>query len=58
MLEVMSAWNEAGYSTIPVVPPQRPEGKERKLEMPGWKETCEPLQKDAKFWYALWLSAG
>ena len=26
--------------------------------MAGWKEFVEPLQKNAQFWYAIWLSAG
>ena len=58
VLDMMAAWIEAGYTTIPVVPPHRPTGTEKKMELPGWKETCEPLSKDAKFWYSVWLSAG
>ena len=63
VLDVMAAWIEASYSTIPVAPPPRPaepgkHGKERRLELPGWRETCEPLKGDAKFWYSVWLSAG
>ena len=51
VLDVMSAWIEASYTTIPVVQPPRPSvsGKERRQELPGWKETCEPLRCDAKF---------
>ena len=48
VLDVIAAWIEASYSTIPIVPPPRPEetgkhGKKR-LELPGWRETCEPLE--------------
>ena len=60
VLDVMAAWIEVGYSTIPPVPPTRPAalGRQKRLQLPGWKENCEPLQKDAKFWYAVWLSGG
>ena len=58
VIDVMSAWIEAGYTTIPAVPPPRPQGKEKKTLLPGWKENCEKPCKDAKFWYAVWLSAG
>ena len=60
VLDIMSAWIEASYSTIPLVPAPRPPtpGKERRLQLPGWKENCEPLSKEAKFWYSVWLSAG
>ena len=60
VLDVMSAWIEASYTTIPVIPCPRPAvlGKEKRLQLPGWKETCEPLSHGAKFWYSVWLSAG
>ena len=58
VLNVMSAWIEAGYSTIPTVPPPKVEGKGKRSLLPGWKENCEPLSRAAKFWYSVWLSAG
>ena len=60
VLDIMTAWIEASYSTIPVVPPPRPQtqGKEKRLQLPGWRENCKPLCEEAKFWYSVWLSAG
>ena len=59
VLDIMSSWIEASYTTILLTSPNQPaeSGKKRRHELPGWKETCEPLCHDAKFWYAVWLSA-
>ena len=58
--DVVAAWIEASYLTIPMSPnpASKTEGKQRRLKLPGWKEKCEPLRKDAKFWYSVWISAG
>ena len=59
VLDVMSACVEASYACIPTAPPPKPsDQKQKKERLPGWKETCEPLCSKAKFWYAIWLSAG
>ena len=59
VLDVMSSWVEASYVSIPTAPPTRPSGsKQKKERLPGWNENCEPLCSKAKFWYAVWLSAG
>ena len=59
VLDVMSSWVEASYASIPTAPPTRPsDSKQKKERLPGWKENCEPLCSKAKFWYAVWLSAG
>ena len=60
MTDLVSAWIETSYSSLPVAPGHQPhaEGKQRRLNLPGWKEKCEPLRKDAKFWYAVWVSGG
>ena len=53
VLEVMTAWTEASYSSVPVVPPARPAvpGKERTSgALPGSPEPCEPLRHDTKLW--------
>ena len=69
LLDIMSHCIEAGYSSIPVVTPpphtggvagwrgNSPSTQVRPL-LPGWKENCEPASKSAKFWYAVWISAG
>ena len=58
--DVVTAWVEASYTSLPLVQRSSPqaEGKQRRLNLPGWKEKCEPLRKDAKFWYSVWISAG
>ena len=56
--DVVAAWIEASYTSLPVVASTKVEGKQRRLVLPGWKEKCEPLRKDAKFWYSVWMSAG
>ena len=58
VLDIMTAWIEVGYCTIPVAVPPSNTGKEHRLKLPGWEEKCEPLKVDARFWYAIWLSAG
>ena len=58
VLDLMSIWIEAGYVSIPMAQPQPQNQVKRGQCLPGWKETCEPLSKDAKFWYSVWLSAG
>ena len=58
VLDVMAIMIEAGYAKVPVAQ-SRPTDKMKKRQcLPDWKETCEPLSKDAKFWYQVWLSAG
>jgi len=60
VLDLVSTWVEAGYSSLPLKPAPRPptEGtKQKRVQLPGWKENCEPLSSAAKFWYAVWLSA-
>ena len=59
--DVVSAWVEASYSSLPLAAPRpdpQAEHKQHRLKLPGWKEKCEPLRKDAKFWYSIWISAG
>ena len=60
VLDVMGAWIEAGYSTLPLSPKSGPKtkGGHKCAQLPGWETDCEPLCKDAKFWYSIWLSAG
>ena len=61
VVDVVSAWVEAGYTTIPVVRPPchaAPGKKQKRARLPGWEDHCEPLCGKAKFWYAVWLSAG
>ena len=58
LIDVMSAWIEAGYKNIPQVQSKSGEGAKRSRQLPGWKENCEPLAKDSKFWYSVWVSAG
>ena len=57
LLDIMAHCIETGYSTIPLVPLPRSAKSPPKLPVPGWKEKCKPLSKDAKFWYAVWISA-
>ena len=60
VLDVMGAWIEAGYHSLPSCPQPRqpPLNKQQKKSLPDWETECEPLCKDAKFWYSVWLSAG
>ena len=60
LLDLMSHCIEAGYSSIPVIPQSRTGAAPGKASprLPGWKENCEPLSEAAKFWYAVWISAG
>ena len=60
VVDVVASWIEASYRCLPVTQksPSKVDGKQRRLVLPGWKEKCEPLRKDAKFWYAVWISAG
>ena len=56
VVDVMSSWIEASYSTVPLVRSKPEEkGGGGSLRLPGWKENCEPLAKDAKFWCTLCL---
>ena len=58
--DVVAAWVEASYLSLPLVQRSSPqtEGRQQRVNLPGWKEKCEPLRKDAKFWYSVWISAG
>ena len=60
VLDVMSKVLEAGHSSIPLKPaPKKPsKGSNSHAQLPGWNEKVKPLKSDAKFWYAIWLSAG
>ena len=61
VLDVMGAWIEAGHGSLPTTqqPGQKPQGEQQqKKRLPGWETDCEPLCKDSKFWYSVWLSAG
>ena len=61
VLDLISSWVEAGYSSIPLKPAPRPVkvgAKQKHAQLPGWNEKCEPLCSAAKFWYSVWLSAG
>ena len=60
VVEVMSKVIEAGHMSIPLAPAPKKSSSAstRQHQLPGWKENVEPLKNDAKFWYAIWLSAG
>ena len=61
VLDLISSWVEASYSSIPLKPAPRPVkvgAKQKHAQLPGWNEKCEPLCSAAKFWYSVWLSAG
>ena len=58
---LLAAIVEAGYCSLPLNPAPRPAKsgiKQQSVQLPGWKENCEPLCSAAKFWYSVWLSAG
>ena len=60
VLDVMSKVIEAGHSAIPLKPAPKKTSKcsRSHVQLPGWNEKVKPLKSDAKFWYAIWLSAG
>ena len=60
VLDVMGAWVEASYASLPLAQKSglKPKGNQTGKKLPGWETDCEPYCKDAKFWYAIWLSAG
>ena len=50
----MSYISESGHGAIPVKPAKKPKSK----SLAGWKDYVEPFQRNAQFWYSIWLSAG
>ena len=55
VIDVMSKIIEVSHRVIKLKPAP-PKGPNH-VRLPGWKENVEPLKKDAKFWYSVWLSA-
>ena len=56
--EMLKNISDSGFETLPISNPQsRGKNKTRK-KTAGWKEYVEPYQDNAKFWHAIWHSAG
>ena len=62
VLNILAAMIETSHETIPLSGSKRPVDPDKlcKVEkaIPGWREECEPMRKDAVFWHAIWRSAG
>ena len=57
--EILANISESASEAIPIKEIQnnkKVDGHSKKIA--GWKEFIEPFQKDAQFWYSIWLSAG
>ena len=57
VVELMSFISESGHDAIPVKE-SKPAKKPKSKSLAGWKDYVEPFQRNAQFWYSIWLSAG
>ena len=57
VVELMSYISESGHDAIPVKE-SKPAKKPKSKSLAGWKDYVEPFQRNAQFWYSIWLSAG
>ena len=56
--ELLQSLCDSGFETLPLSNPQkRVENRKAKVTA-GWKQYVEPYQDNAKFWHAIWNSAG
>ena len=61
MLDILFSVVESSHSVLPLAGGSRVCPNKSGLTagcVPGWKEEVEPLQQDAQFWHAVWVSAG
>ena len=58
VIDNLNAVIEASHATIPMTGGRPGSVRPDSGTMPGWREEVAPVQKDAAFWHAVWLSAG
>ena len=61
MLDILCSVVESSHSVLPLAGGSRGSPNKSGVTpgcVPGWKELVEPLCEDAKFWHAVWVSAG
>ena len=60
VLDILLAIIEVSHSSIPMVGGKtvRSDRKDHSGIIPGWRETVEPCQTQARFWHSVWRSAG
>ena len=57
--ELLANVNESGFETLPISKPSVNKRKEDTIKSTaGWKDYVEPFQDKARFWFAVWKSAG
>ena len=56
--DILESVVESGFETLPVIENKPKKEKAKKKVTAGWKEFVEPFQDKAKFWHAIWMSAG
>ena len=54
---LMTHISDSGHETIPIKESKPIKNKATK-NIAGWKDFVEPFQQKARFWHAVWLSAG
>ena len=57
VLDNLNAVIEASHATIPMTGGRPASVRPDSGTRPGWREEVAPVQKDAAFWHAVWLSA-
>ena len=56
--DILENVSDSGYETLPLSQPVKENTKNVRKKTAGWKEFVEPSQDTAKFWHAIWISAG
>ena len=56
--DILENVSDSGYETLPLSHPVKENTKNVRKKTAGWKEFVEPSQDTAKFWHAIWISAG
>jgi hypothetical protein len=57
VIELLNNISESGHETIPVKE-SKPKKNDNSNSIAGWKDFVEPFQRNAQFWYSIWLLAG
>ena len=58
VLDLMCAILEASSACIPLSGKFKSPRKNKRENLPGWRENVAPAKEDALFWHGIWLSAG
>ena len=56
--ELLQSLCDSGFETLPLSTPKKRVPNSKRKVTAGWKQYVEPYQDNAKFWHAIWNSAG